>query len=718
MRNGHQVEVKSDSTQQAETIGIKAPGVHRRMTALNALTIFSSAFLLFEVEPLIAKIILPQFGGAATVWLVCLLFFQLVLLLGYLYAHWLTTHLRSVVQRRTHAFLLLASLAALPITPHFWAKAWFGTITEARVLLVLGSAVGLPYFLLSTTTPLLQAWYAQASYAQAGNSLRIYRFYALSNAGSLIALLTYPTLIEPFASSSHQATGWSFAYAAFVAICVFVALSDRESKVMPQRTRDARPDWQTLGLWAALAACGSALLLAITNHISQNIAPVPLLWIIPLTLYLLTFILCFEGRNWYRRSLFLRLFAVAVGSMTYALSSQFPNLPISVLIPLFGSGLFVCCMVCHGELARLKPRAEHLTYFYVMCSLGAVLGSLFVALLAPHIFSGSYEPPITLGFCTLLLLLILHKDPESPFHKRGRSTSWLLVICLAAAIIAGLTFDTLSQSAGTRTMVRNFYGLLRVIDQQLQSQEKDDHNSLGRRIIPYRRLVNGTITHGLQFLDPGLRDEPTTYYSRTSGVGLAFQVAAKVGALQVGAIGLGAGTIAAYGRAGDRFTFYEINPLVEQVARKDFTFLSDCAAQVSVVIGDARLSLQKDQATNFDLLVVDAFSGDAIPVHLLTREAFALYSRHLKPGGLLLVHISNSHLDLQPVVVAGASSQKKHALLIDNGPDKGHGVFRATWIIVGSGALFDELQPRGRPLDPHLARAWTDDYSSLLPILK
>jgi hypothetical protein len=677
--------------------------------ALFALTIFISAFLLFQVEPLIAKILLPSFGGAAAVWMICLLFFQTVLLLGYFYAHLLITVCRPLVQRGIHIGLLVVSLVTLPILPRFWENSQSVSTPELRLLLVLASTVGIPYLVLASTTPLLQAWFVQAR-----GSASIYRYYALSNGGSLLALLSYPILIEPHTSSSHQAVGWSYAYFIFALLCAVVAFSTRGERRDSLPKISAAPlSWDIQMLWVALAACGSALLLAITNHISQNIAPVPLLWIIPLTLYLLTFILCFERPTWYRRTLFLRLLAVAIGSMTYALSSQFSNLPLSVLIPLFCAGLLICCMVCHGELARLKPAAQHLTSFYLMCAVGGALGAVFVALAAPHMFSGFYELPIALAFCTLLVLFILRHDPESPFHNIGYSLGWLGVLCFSAAIIIGLFFDGRSQSRDTRTMARNFYGVLRVRDEKMQVD-----SSPGPRIISYRRLVNGTITHGLQFLDSNRRDEPTTYYSRNSGVGLAMQAEDPDIPLRVGAIGLGAGTIAVYGRPGAHFTFYEINPLVMKVANQDFTFLRDSAAQIRSVIGDARVSLEREAPQNFDVLVVDAFSGDAIPIHLLTREAFVLYFRHLKPDGLLAVHISNSHLDLQPVVLAGATGVGREALLIDNGPDKEQGVFRATWMIIGRGRTFEKLRSQGRVLDPGRARAWTDDYSSLLPILK
>jgi hypothetical protein len=681
---------------------------------LFAVTIFTSAFLLFQVQPMIAKIILPQMGGAASVWLICLLFFQTILMLGYAYADVLTRAVPDKLQRWIHAALLGGSLIFLRFLLHISRNLAPQASPEERVLLLLVSTVGFPYFLLSSTSPLLQAWYAQAVNAGAP-----YRFYALSNAGSLLALLSYPLALEPHLSSSHQAMGWAAAYATFALLSGVTAFSCRAPILKIRLNSAAGPSWKKLTLWVCLAGCGSALLLAITSHISQNIAPVPLLWIIPLTIYLLTFILCFEGRNWYRRLFFLRLLAVALGAMTYALSPDFSNLPVRVLVPLFCGGLFVGCMVCHGELARLRPDADHLTTFYLMCSLGGVLGAFFVAIAAPHLFGGFYELPITLGFCTVLVLLILYRDPESPFHRARWSLTWLGVVALGGAIMVGLLLDIRGQAAGTRTMVRNFYGVLRVRDQQMQVENNDDDDGgTSHRIISYRRLINGTITHGLQFLSPEMRDEPTTYYSRGSGVGIAFEAAGRKGPLNVGAIGLGAGTIAVYGGPVDRFTFYEINPLVVEIANQEFAFLHDSAAQVTINIGDARLVLQSQPGQTYDLLVVDAFSGDAIPIHLLTREAFALYFRHLKHDGLLLVHVSNKHLDLPPVVLGSAESLGKNALLIDNGPDRKHGISSATWVAVGKGPLFDELRSTGKPLESSRREFWTDDYSSLLPILK
>lgn len=684
------------------------------LKALYALTISLSAFLLFEVQPLIGKIVLPQLGGAAAVWLICLLFFQTFLLLGYAYAHVLTRRLRPLLQRWVHVVLLAVSVATLPVAPRFWWSNSHESSPELHLLLVLALSIGLPYFLLSATSPLLQAWFTQGEPRSAP-----YRFYAISNAGSLIALLSYPTFIEPWVTTSRQAIGWSVVYVLFVLLCGLIAVLSRRRVFEKPSNLIGYPQRTTQLLWVLLAACGSALLLSVTGHLSQNIAPVPLLWIIPLSFYLLTFILCFEGRNWYQRKFFLRLLAVALGGMTYALSSDFSNLPIAVLVPLFCSGLFVCCMVCHGELARLKPPPEQLTSFYLMVSLGGALGALLVAIVAPHVFSGFYELHISLGACILLVLIVLYVDPSSQFYRAKWKPGWLGVLSLAFALLAGLFLNASGQAAGTRIMVRNFYGVLRVRDQKMQTERENiDADRQMPRIVAYRRLMNGTITHGLQFLSPDLRDQPTTYYSRDSGVGIVLRELGKRGPLRVGAIGLGAGTIAAYGRRGDEFTFYEINPLVLQLAKQELTFLQDSRAHISTVLGDARLSLESQKPMEYDLLVVDAFSGDAIPIHLLTREAFRLYFRHLKSEGLLLVHISNKHLNLEPVVAAAAFDAGREAVLFDSGPDRARAVSSATWIAVGRGRLLAAVRSFGEPVDNKHLLLWTDERSSLLTILK
>jgi SAM-dependent methyltransferase len=687
---------------------------------LNALTIFVSAFLLFQVEPLIAKMILPWFGGVAAVWTVCLLFFQSLLLLGYLYAHLLTWRFVPRTQGWLHVGLLAASVVVLPILPKESWKPLGLEHPALHILWVLMLTVGLPFFLLSATSPLLQAWLANAL-----KDSGVYRFYALSNAGSLLGLLSYPTLIEPRLSTLRQAVSWSVAYAAFAVACSAIAFAQR-GRSAPHREEGEAPrsEWKTRTLWMALSACSSALLLAITNHISQNIAAVPFLWMVPLSLYMLSFILCFGSSRWYHRTLFLRLLGVALGGMAYALTPSLSVLPFWLMILLFCAGLFVCCMFCHGELARLKPDPSQLTSFYFLSSLGSVAGAAFVAILAPQIFSGFYELHVALAGCALLVILVHRQDPASPFRQPSWRPAWVLLNALAVVVVASLFVLARAESAKSKCMVRNFYGVLRVSDEVapnvvlLKGDEPPQRSDDPR----FRRLTNGTISHGLQFLGPARRDQPTSYYAANSGIGVALEALAQRGPLRVGVIGLGVGTIASYGRAGDDYTFYEINPLVVRIAQQDFRFLQDSKAHISFELGDARLTLERQPPQQFDLLAVDAFSSDSIPIHLLTLEAFELYLRHLKPDGILAVHISNQHLNLEPVVATAAARLGKDAILVSSKNDHTKGVFAATWALLGSSDAIRDLPAivkAGQRIAPSVRdKLWTDSYSSLFPFLK
>jgi hypothetical protein len=649
------------------------------------------------------------------------LFFQVVLLLGYLYAHLLTKSLRPGAQVWIHVTLIAASLLVLPILPKdSWKPTGVGDPT-IRILVLLVFTAGLPYFLLSSTSPLLQAWYSQSREHAAP-----YRFYALSNVGSLLALLSYPVLVEPHLSSAHQAAYWSIAYAGVAILCAVVSIVSR-SRIgeVPVAETTPRPAWQTQLLWIGLAACGSALLLAVTNHVSQNIAAVPFLWVIPLSLYLLSFILCFDGRGWYRRGLFLRLLGISLGGMIYALTPSYAGLPWSVLIPLYCCGLFVCCMFCHGELVRLKPSPEHLTSFYLMVSLGGAIGAVFVALVAPRVFSGYYELQIAMGCCALLVLVVLRRDPGSKFYRARWQPAWLGLVGVVLIAIVSLFVTGAQYATHAKVIARNFYGVLRVIDEGRADavDVKDEISGQAGSDLRFRKLMNGTIEHGLQFLAPSRRREPTAYYGPNSGVGVALRAAGTRNNLRVGVIGLGVGTLAAYGRAGDAYTFYEINPLVIRVANQYFTFLGDAAANSEIVLGDARISLERETPRGFDVLVVDAFSGDSIPVHLLTREAFALYFWHLKPDGVLAVHISNQYLNLQPVVEGAATKLGKEAVVVNFGQGSNQsGIYPATWLLVGDPRGFlgkSEIEKAGRIHTAGIDElVWTDDYSSLFSILK
>jgi SAM-dependent methyltransferase len=676
---------------------------------LYALTIVVSAFLLFQVQPVIAKIILPWFGGSAAVWTVCMLFFQMALLLGYLYAHALVRYLKPRTQMLVHAGLLLVSALALPVYPNASWKPLNGDEPTLRILGLLAVTVGLPYFLLSTTGPLLQAWYARRF-----RGAMPYRLYALSNAGSMFALLSYPVLFEPVFTTHQQAWMWSAAYGVFVVLCGVTAIRSGNAAA-PERVAEPeaveKPSAKQYLMWLLLPAVASLLLLAITNHLSQNVAAIPFLWVLPLSIYLLTFILCFEGSGWYRRNPYLQLLAVALGSMAYALSvDSTGSVPIRVMVPLFAMGLFTCCMVCHGELARLKPDPRYLTHFYVMIAAGGALGGLLVGLVAPHLFNALYEMPLGLVACAVLVVWVLRQDAELKWFQRWRQPAPIVAAVLTVALAVFVGIGIRDSVRGSRVLVRNFYGALRVRDSGPATQ-----------LDATRTLTHGTINHGEEFLNPARRDLPTTYYGPDTGVGLAIREKQKTKAIRVGVIGLGTGTLAAYGRLGDYYRFYEINPLVPWLAHTEFSFLPDCKAKVEVAMGDARLSLEREAPENFDVLAVDAFSSDSIPVHLLTLEAMELYFRHLQPDGVLAVHISNRYLDLAPVLAGETRATGKVARIVDTDDDDTQDVFGATWVLLtspASGFHGEELRNSTEIASQRTVRLWTDDYSNLFRILK
>ncbi|MDX2154209.1 MAG: fused MFS/spermidine synthase [Bryobacteraceae bacterium] len=668
--------------------------------ALYALTIFTGAFLLFQVQPVIARIILPWFGGSAAVWTTCMLFFQTVLVLGYLYAHQVTRRLSLRRQAVLHAVLLLAAVLTLPILPGEGWKPRGAENPIGNILALLAGTVGLPYLMLATTGPLLQAWYVRAREGAVP-----YRLFALSNLGSMLALLTYPPLIEPFLPTRLQAYVWSGAFVAFALLCAataFTAVRTARPAATPPAEVEAaeRPTPGTRALWLLLPACASTLLLAVTNHLSQDVAAIPFLWILPLSLYLLTFILAFDAEGWYRRPVFLALLVPSLAGMAYLLWPNAKELDMKWLISIFSAAFFVACMFCHGELARLKPHPRRLTGYYLMISLGGAAGGLFVGLLAPVAFPSYFEFPLGLGLCGILGAWVL---------QRGRKYSmelWSLVAVFLVFI--GLVIrDSVS---GYRYAGRNFYGALRV--RQTGEPPAED---------AYRTLLHGSINHGEQWLDPQKRRQAQTYYCKDSGVGQALALRSNQGPRRLGVVGLGTGTLAAYGRPGDTVRYYEINPLVVDIARQWFTYLGDTQAKLDIVLGDARQAMEREGPQNYDVLAVDAFSGDSIPVHLLTREAIQLYFRHLKPDGILAVHVSNKFLDLIPVVGLSAGELKKAATAVDTEDSDDGNCFGATWVLVANepGYLANLPFHNGTALATRAGlRTWTDDYSNLFRILK
>ncbi|MBS0320814.1 MAG: fused MFS/spermidine synthase [Proteobacteria bacterium] len=668
---------------------------------LYALAIFLSAFLLFLVQPIVAKEILPWFGGSAAVWATCLVFFQSALLAGYAYADWSARHLRPRTGAWLHATLLVASIAVLPIIP---AAHWKPLGDENPIALILGLlavTIGLPYFLLTTTSPLLQAWFARRFPARSP-----YRLFALSNLASMLALLGYPFVIEPNLPTRTQALAWSVAYSVFALLCAGVALLS--ARGLPatnlvgdaMRGRTARVPVPSQLRWVLLAATGSILLLAVTNHITQNIAAVPLLWLLPLTLYLVTFIVCFDNPRWYVRRLFLVLAPAMIAWMAWTLADTRVTHDLRLQIAVFCGGLFVVCMFCHGELAREAPEPAALTRFYLMIALGGALGAALVGVAAPLWLPADFE----LGFGLVLAALVV----VSQAWHGARVLAFAGVAALVVAV-GGSWHGIRDFYASTIYSTRNFYGVLRV-------QEN------GTDVTRRRQLVHGTILHGNQYLAPDLVREPSTYYTQTSGIGRVLEMLnPSTTPLKVGMIGLGAGTIAAYGAKGDEFRIYDINPAVIAIANTYFSYLHDSDAHIVTPLGDARLSLEREPPQNFDVLAIDAFSSDAIPVHLITSEAVAAYLRHMKPGGIIAFHVTNRFLDLVPVVQAIGAAHGLSALWISDDGEAGL-ASRSDWVLLARDPAIlarPELAQFSTPIVAHPEwRLWTDDFNNLVQVLK
>lgn len=670
---------------------------------LSASTIFLSAFLLFQIQPMIAKMILPWFGGSAAVWITAMLFFQTALLGGYLYAHWSVRSFGPRSQSLIHAGLLGASLLLLPVTP---SLAWKPSGSEEPIMRILGLltvSVGLPYVLLSTTSPIIQAWYARRH-----RSTLPYRLFALSNLASLLGLLAYPFLVEPNVTLRQQSLGWSMAYGVFVLLGVTAAIgsgrnsaSDNTATVngATEGTASSPPRARDQFFWMILAACASMFLLSVTNHLTQNVASIPFLWVLPLSLYLLTFILTFDLEGLYNRKVWVWILAIALAAMAYGLGTWNSRTPLRLVIPVFCSGLFIVCMFCHGELVKRKPAPQYLTSFYLMLSIGGALGGILVGFVAPHVLPGYFELAIALIACAVLMLTVVD-------YRAWRITiaiTW--AVAVGVAVASGMYVSSYQESA--RSMVRNFYGGLRVTEADKGTEDEA------------RTMVHGTVIHGKQFIAPERHREHITYYGPGSGVGVAVS-ALRNSPLRVGVIGLGAGSLAAYAERGDVFRFYEINPLVEKLARSEFFFLAESRGRTEVILGDGRLSLEREPGQQYDLFVVDAFSGDSIPVHLLTTQALEVYFRHLRPTGILALHITNTHLDLAPVVETLAKKFGKHAVMITNDRDADREIYSATWALLSSKPLTSPaIQEAAEelPYRPEL-RPWTDDYNNLFQILK
>ncbi len=703
-----------------------------------ALTLFASAFLLFGVQPLVGKFALPWFGGTPAVWTACMLFFQAALLAGYAYAHAVATRLSPRSQVKLHLGLLGLTVAVLagralwggsPVAP---GPEWRPTGTEGltgQLLGMLAVTIGLPFFVLSTTAPLLQSWFARA---RPGASP--YRLYSLSNAGSLLALLSYPFLVEPYVPRGLQAWGWAVGFGVFVVGCAVCAMDlwKREAATASGQgmaSREAGPVEEGPGLgrtlaWLGLSACASVLLLATTNQLSQDVAAGPFVWVLPLALYLLTFILTFEREALYPRAACILLLIMAVGGVIRSIFVG-PHFPLAFQLLAHGGALLAGCMVCHGELYRLRPAPRHLSAFYLWVSVGGVAGGLIVGIVAPNVLDTYAEYPLALAACCVVAMAVLLPRPagEPQLARWGR----LLGVFVLAGVVGGVGVAVADSRREVRLTARNFFGVVQVLERGQGDVQQHQYS-----------LKHGAITHGVQLVSPGQRQVPTAYYTADSGLGLAIaehrrlrEAEGMPPGLRIGVLGLGVGTSAALAQAGDTMRFYEINPKVISLAQGEggyFSYLKDTRARVEMVEGDARISLEQElargKAQAFDLLVLDVFSSDSIPVHLLTEEAMAVYRQHLAPHGVMALHISNVHLDLVPIVLAHAKALGMSSTLIINQTTAE--ALRSTWAILSPdagfswGRTFVQAAAEVRRLE--LAEApritWTDERNSVLPVLR
>ena len=750
-----------------------------------ALAIFTSAFLLFQIQLLLGKEILPLFGGAPAVWTVCVLVFQLLFLFGYGYSHILATRLSLRRQIVVHGALLLTSVIFLaflgfvrstPIGPGANWRPQPGASPTWTIAQFLISAIGLPFFLLSATSPLLQHWFAQGAPKRSP-----YRLYALSNVGSLLGLLSYPFLVEPHLRLGAQGWIWDAGYGLFLIFFYLCARRATRSAAQAEKpksapdsgSREASAGWPRRVFWISLAACASVLLLATTNLICEDIAVSPFLWVLELSLYLLSFIVCFESDRWYRREIFHPLLALTAA---FVIVVSLPNAGYSYLIQMvaYSAALFAGCMVCHGEAARTRPNAESLTEFYFCVAGGGALGGIVVSLIAPWIFPNYWEYPLGVLGCIAVLLAFAARERSSWWY-RGRASLALLIFAgvillaptvlapiwmkagrwphsiffwaaAALAVAAAFTYAqerrrpaktphpfliraasrialalltaglVIPQKAALYHVIgssRNFYGVLSVVS--------DDREN-------YLALRYGNTVHGFQYQDWQRARLATGYYGPASGANIVIRNWPQH-PMRVGLVGMGVGTLAALAQPGDLFRFYEINPDVDKLSAGQhpyFTFLRDSPGRVEVVLGDARLSLEREadrgDFQNFDVLVLDAFSSDAIPMHLLTRQAFSVYEKHLRgPESVIAVHISNQTLNLRPVLAGIAREFGFHALrvypLIAAGPFS-----QSDWILLSrdSASLSGKEIAQHSELFPADTQPifWTDDYCDLFHIIR
>ena len=702
-------------------------------TVAYGAAVLAGAALLFQIQPIAGKLLLPSFGGGAWVWTSCMFFFQFMLLAGYSYAYLLTKLLQPRSQAVMHVSLLALSLFSLPVA----SAGEFDAISEnpgASILLVLLVTIGFPFLMLASTAPLIQRWSSLTSPARSP-----YRLYALSNAGALLALLSYPFLVEPNMSLKLQSLAWSAGYGGFVVLQLgssWLVWNRAGQQVDESSVGETAVEGQGLVrrrvadsfLTVVLSGCGVVILLSVTSEITQNVAPIPFLWVLPLVVYLLTYIICFSGGGWYDRAIWGSFFIVASSCLVilHFFATSFPIVPVIIAYVLM---LFCTCMACHAELYRLRPEPRRLTGWYFLIAFGGALGGAFVSVAAPLIFNRYWEALVGAYLIYLVLGLVVARDAygrkasgtsrrlsaaQTRVEKWGLrlfAVGWAIGMFFFPAVV--VTLNTLRVEYDIAS-IRNFYGVLNIRDMI------DD--GVAKRI-----LVDGTTIHGFQLLKETGSKIPTSYYGANTGIATVMESITRPSTgLNVGVVGLGTGTLAAYGKPGDLFRFYEINPAVIDVANEHFSFLADSVATIEIVLGDGRISLERELrergSREYDVLVIDAFNSDAIPVHLLTLEALELYWAQLKPQGVLALHLTNNYLDLVPVAASLGSALGKEVLYVTT--PRNIGVTSTTdWVLIAadSGAFSDRVTEDSQASEltlPAPEHIWTDDYSDLLGALR
>ncbi len=691
------------------------------MNFIFCLVSLLGAFLLFQVQPVISKFILPWFGGSPGVWTTCMLFFQIVLFGGYAYSHFLAQR-RPRTQAFVHIALLLAAAALLPIAPGASLKPMGTEEPVGQILWLLLRTVGLPYFILSATSPLVQVWFTHQFPTRSP-----WRLYSLSNIGSLGALLSYPVLVETRWDVMTQTHIWTWAFVVFAILMAALAWANqkRDNKITPEGdlhpqadTHAERPTWLQRLLWLLLPGFASLTLLATTNHVCQDVAVIPFLWVLPLSLYLVSFIICFDHPRWYVRAAWalpaVLLVFLASGLHKIPWQNWFVAWRPSFITDLafYIGAMFLICMVCHGELARRKPGTKYLTEYYLLMSAGGALGGLLVSLVAPLLFKTFLEWSIALavGFALMCLVACVGSMPKwKGIAAYAWRAVWLFIGVIGLWQIGKWEF-TLSKRL---ERVRDFYGVLSVADRRFDSDNTDK----------MRYFICSNTLHGTQNTLPDHRRDALGYYGPETGIGMALNSIKSKPDARVGVIGMGIGTVACYAERGQSYRFYELNPNVARIADEWFTFTRDLkerGAKFELALGDARLSLEREPLQAFDVLLLDAFSGDSVPVHLLTREAFELYLRHLNPDGIIAVHITNHSLNLAPVMERAAAEFGLRTLRIANKALEGSGHVSADYILLTRNEKFITEHPAAPPAyAKHVdVPLWTDHRHNLFQILQ